>query len=166
MYKHPLSKFLYDLLQDRSTVTTDNASCLMPLSLVSTQVPLISLVRIQQSSRSLQSSWLLTTHVISQWARERMPETNWIFEQTPPPYFWLKVVCKKGGHLSGDYSTSLVLRPCAFITCSTKFAQKAWSILSHDRATDICLHQTQHIVLYSKCIAMLQEPETGHMPII
>ena len=27
---------------------------------------------------------------------------------------------------------SLVPRPCAFVACSTKFSQKAWSILSHD----------------------------------
>ena len=27
---------------------------------------------------------------------------------------------------------SLVPRPCVFVGCSTKFTQKAWSILSHD----------------------------------
>ena len=56
----------------------------------------------------------------------------------------------------GEYNTSHVLKPCVFVACSMKFAQKAWSILSHDRATDICLRQTQHIVLYNK----EQEPET------
>ena len=29
--------------------------------------------------------------------RGRMHKTNWIFEQTPPPHFCLKVLCKKGG---------------------------------------------------------------------
>ena len=62
----------------------------------------------------------------------------------PLPTFGSKQCAKRGGTFSGEYSTSLVLRPCAFIACSTKFAQKAWSILSHDHATDICLHQTQH----------------------
>ena len=46
----------------------------------------------------------------------------------------------------GEYNTSRVLKPCVFVACSMKFAQKAWSILSHDRATDIRLHQTQRAI--------------------
>jgi len=33
---------------------------------------------------------------------------------------------------------SLVLRPCAFIACSTKFTQKAWACSSRDMCRSIC----------------------------
>ena len=33
---------------------------------------------------------------------------------------------------------SLVLRPCVFVACSTKFTQKAWSILSRDVCCGLC----------------------------
>ena len=45
-----------------------------------------------------------------------MHETNRTFQQTPPPHFYLKVVCKKGGVFSGAYGifvntfTSLLIK--------------------------------------------------------
>ena len=35
-------------------------------------------------------------------------------KQIPPPHFWLKVVCKKGGVFSGAYSTSCIQRRLYF----------------------------------------------------
>ena len=46
----------------------------------------------------------------------RLDKSNWIFKYTPPPHFWLKVVCKMGGGegrgggggiFSGGYSTCI-----------------------------------------------------------
>ena len=72
----------------------------MPLSLVSAQAPLLSfIVHIQWSCRfSPCSSWLATLCVMLQGTGEGVcvHNTKWTFQQTLPPHFCLKVVCKKG----------------------------------------------------------------------
>ena len=88
----------------------------VPLDLVLMQVPLIS-----NSTRSAKLPFFQKAEavvVIVEFARiqdyengvrGRMHETNRIFEQTSPPHFCLKVVCKKEGVFSGAYSTRIVL---------------------------------------------------------
>ena len=59
--------------------------------------------------------------------------------------------------------TSLVPRPCAFVTCSMKFVQKTWSILSHDA---FCSLRHNHppeisdvIDELAACLALKEIPE-------
>ena len=76
----------------------------VPLGLVSTQAPLIShgARSVLSESRGSRHDCRICMRVLKTTrnrGRGRMHETNWIFEQTPPPHFCLKVVCKKGGHV-------------------------------------------------------------------
>ena len=73
------------------------------LGLVLTQAPLTSSstrsVKCCSFGKPQQLLWLLTLHVLKttrNGGRRHMHETNWIFKQTPPPHFCLKVVCEKG----------------------------------------------------------------------
>ena len=79
---------------ESSPVTTDDASCSVPLGLVSTHNALLtSHSTCSAKLLSFQKAMAVAVIVLFKTARIK---TNWLFEQTPPPHFCLKVVCKKG----------------------------------------------------------------------
>ena len=92
-------------------VTTDNASCFGAswLSINAITANFLYINAQCNFRKPWQSLWLSTSHVFEttrKGGRRRMHETNWIFEQTPPPHFCLKVVCKMGGVFLGAYGNT------------------------------------------------------------
>ena len=153
---------------ESSPVTTDDASCSVSLGLVSTQAPLIS-----RSTRSAKLPFFqkaAAVVMIVEFARAysrlrgteggRMHEMNWIFEQTSPPHFCLKIVCIKGGGgiFSGAYGiTEQILSefqnsqrscddqvcvPSLFSACILEPGNKALPISS--LPVIHCVHATEH----------------------
>ena len=96
----------YDFMQGHSLSSLTIQVALMLHGLVSTQALLIFLVHIQWSCCSLpRLLQLLTSHVTLRGEGGHMHETNWIFEQTPPSHFYLKVVCKRGEYIKAKITT-------------------------------------------------------------
>ena len=103
----PLWSFLLLAVQAyavSSYVTTDDASYFTASWLsINASITLNFLTTLWQcchsSRKSRKSLWFLFLFVTSQgtrWCVGHMNKTSWIFKQTPPPHFCLKVLCKKG----------------------------------------------------------------------
>ena len=83
-----------------------------------------------------------------------MYETKLIFKQTPPPYFCLKVVCKKGSIFSGAYGT-IVADYCPIVmnpTTTRKIMRSTPNlVLFQCRSLSIvCVQLEQLCVQYTK----------------
>ena len=100
----------------------------VPLGLVSMQAPLIS--RSSRSAKLLffQKAAAVVVIVDSRvfkamrnGGRGHMHETNWIFEQMPPPHFCLEVVCKKVGCVFGNLRYRTILHELDYICGSPRY---------------------------------------------
>ena len=139
----------YDFMQGHSLSSLTIQVALMLHGLVSTQALLIFLVHIQWSCCSLpRLLQLLTSHVTLRGEGGHMHETNWIFEQTPPSHFYLKVVCKRGEYIKAKITTlknSVQFNPLSLVpTCQDKELRNA--NICH---TANCLHSLRKFIVPS-----------------